>query len=135
MLLIFVAGMPWNFPHQRQRFQESEYEAEARRDQTWFLGAESLVLPLSFHFLSLIYGLPRTDVDVPISLRANPRNFNFDNVGNAMLALFEVLSLKGWVEVRDVIIHRVGPVINILNRSSYMTGRLCRLDINLPSLT
>ncbi|MGH0151759.1 UNVERIFIED_CONTAM: hypothetical protein FKN15_023178 [Acipenser sinensis] len=40
---------------------------------------------------------------------ANPRNFNFDNVGNAMLALFEVLSLKGWVEVRDVIIHRVGP--------------------------
>lgn len=43
--------------------------------------------------------------------RANPRNFNFDNVGNAMLALFEVLSLKGWVEVRDVIIHRVGPVL------------------------
>lgn len=29
-----------------------------------------------------------------------------------MLALFEVLSLKGWVEVRDVIIHRVGPVTN-----------------------
>lgn len=46
-------------------------------------------------------------------LRANPRNFNFDNVGNAMLALFEVLSLKGWVEVRDVIIHRVGPVVNL----------------------
>lgn len=47
-------------------------------------------------------------------LRANPRNFNFDNVGNAMLALFEVLSLKGWVEVRDVIIHRVGPVMKFL---------------------
>lgn len=46
-------------------------------------------------------------------LRANPRNFNFDNVGNAMLALFEVLSLKGWVEVRDVIIHRVGPVMKL----------------------
>lgn len=30
-----------------------------------------------------------------------------------MLALFEVLSLKGWVEVRDVIIHRVGPVLNL----------------------
>lgn len=55
--------------------------------------------------------VPRIDVDVTISLRANPRNFNFDNVGNAMLALFEVLSLKGWVEVRDVIIHRVGPVL------------------------
>ncbi|XP_063069681.1 sodium leak channel non-selective protein [Engraulis encrasicolus] len=44
---------------------------------------------------------------------ANPRNFDFDNVGNAMLALFEVLSLKGWVEVRDVIIHRVGPIHGI----------------------
>ena len=38
---------------------------------------------------------------------ANPRNFNFDNIGNAMLALFEVLSLEGWLEVRDVIIDRV----------------------------
>jgi hypothetical protein len=40
---------------------------------------------------------------------ANPRNFNFDNIGNAMQALFEVLSLEGWLEVRDVIIERVGP--------------------------
>lgn len=38
---------------------------------------------------------------------ANPRNFNFDNIGNAMQALFEVLSLEGWLEVRDVIIERV----------------------------
>ena len=42
--------------------------------------------------------------------RANPRNFNFDNIGNAMLALFEVLSLEGWLEVRDVIIERTNPV-------------------------
>jgi len=42
--------------------------------------------------------------------RANPRNFDFDNIGNAMQALFEVLSLEGWVEVRDVIIDRVEPV-------------------------
>lgn len=34
-----------------------------------------------------------------------------------MLALFEVLSLKGWVEVRDVIIHRVGPVLNTFSPS------------------
>ena len=27
-----------------------------------------------------------------------------------MLALFEVLSLEGWLEVRDVIIERIGPV-------------------------
>ena len=44
--------------------------------------------------------------------RANPRNFDFDNIGNAMQALFEVLSLEGWVEVRDVIIDRVEPVSN-----------------------
>ncbi|TNN09572.1 Sodium leak channel non-selective protein isoform 2 [Schistosoma japonicum] len=40
---------------------------------------------------------------------ANPRNFNFDNIGNAILALFEVLSLEGWVEIRDVIKERIGP--------------------------
>ncbi|VDM31031.1 unnamed protein product [Hydatigera taeniaeformis] len=40
---------------------------------------------------------------------ANPRNFNFDNIGNAILALFEVLSLEGWVEIRDVIRARIGP--------------------------
>ena len=45
-----------------------------------------------------------------INFRANPRNFNFDNIGNAMLALFEVLSLEGWLEVRDVIIERTNPV-------------------------
>ncbi|KAL4219841.1 hypothetical protein ACF0H5_020252 [Mactra antiquata] len=44
---------------------------------------------------------------------ANPHNFNFDNIGNAMLALFEVLSLEGWLEVRDVIIERVRPTDSI----------------------
>lgn len=42
--------------------------------------------------------------------RANPRRFNFDNIGDAMLALFEVLSFKGWLDVRDVLISQVGPV-------------------------
>lgn len=42
--------------------------------------------------------------------RANPRNFNFDHIGSAMQTLFEVLSLEGWLEVRDVIIERVGAV-------------------------
>ncbi|KAJ6641408.1 Sodium leak channel NALCN [Pseudolycoriella hygida] len=41
---------------------------------------------------------------------ANPRRFNFDNIGDAMLALFEVLSFKGWLDVRDVLIKAVGPV-------------------------
>jgi sodium leak channel non-selective protein len=39
----------------------------------------------------------------------NPRNFNFDTMQNSMLTLFEVLSLKGWVEVRDVMINRIEP--------------------------
>lgn len=41
---------------------------------------------------------------------ANPYNFNFDNIGSSMLTLFEVLSLEGWLEVRDVIIERIGTV-------------------------
>ncbi|CAF0718540.1 unnamed protein product [Brachionus calyciflorus] len=40
---------------------------------------------------------------------SNPYNFNFDSIGTSMLALFEVLSLEGWLEVRDVIIERMGP--------------------------
>lgn len=45
-----------------------------------------------------------------VFFRANPRRFNFDNIGDAMLALFEVLSFKGWLDVRDVLIKAVGPV-------------------------
>ncbi|CAF4696286.1 unnamed protein product, partial [Rotaria socialis] len=41
---------------------------------------------------------------------ANPHNFNFDYIGSAMLALFEVLSLEGWLEIRDIIMDRMGPV-------------------------
>lgn len=43
-------------------------------------------------------------------IRANPRRFNFDNIGDALLALFEVLSFKGWLDVRDVLIKQLGPV-------------------------
>ncbi|CAM1330656.1 Uncharacterised protein g10345 [Pycnogonum litorale] len=41
---------------------------------------------------------------------ANPRRFNFDNLPNAMLALFEVLSFKGWLDIRDILLHRLGPI-------------------------
>ncbi|XP_065332108.1 sodium leak channel NALCN isoform X4 [Cloeon dipterum] len=41
---------------------------------------------------------------------ANPRRFNFDQIGDAMLALFEVLSFKGWLDVRDVLIKALGPI-------------------------
>ena len=30
------------------------------------------------------------------------------DVGNAMLALFQVLSLEGWLEIRQVLIDRMG---------------------------
>lgn len=42
--------------------------------------------------------------------RTNPRNFNFDHIGNAMLALFETLSYKGWNVIRDILWVRQGPV-------------------------
>lgn len=45
-----------------------------------------------------------------LKCRANPRRFNFDNIGNAMLALFEVLSFKGWLDIRDVLKIRLGIV-------------------------
>ena len=45
---------------------------------------------------------------------ANPRRFNFDNIGDAMLTLFEVLSFKGWLDVRDVLIKAVGPVRTVI---------------------
>lgn len=96
---------------------------------------------LVLHFLLEIRGFfvfyflqSQMYVSVISFLRANPRNFNFDNVGNAMLALFEVLSLKGWVEVRDVIIHRVGPVMKFspLNKAplvSFSCVLCCKMRI------
>lgn len=33
----------------------------------------------------------------------NPRNFDFDTLGNAFLALLEMLSLEGWTEWRDTL--------------------------------
>jgi hypothetical protein len=44
------------------------------------------------------------------SVRANPHLFNFENIGDAVLALFEMLSFKGWLDVRDVLIKVLGPV-------------------------
>uniref|UniRef100_A0A183CKP1 Ion_trans domain-containing protein n=1 Tax=Globodera pallida TaxID=36090 RepID=A0A183CKP1_GLOPA len=39
----------------------------------------------------------------------NPRNFHFDHIGAAMLALFETLSYKGWNVIRDILWARQGP--------------------------
>ncbi|KAJ8310369.1 hypothetical protein KUTeg_012234 [Tegillarca granosa] len=60
---------------------------------------------------------------------ANPYNFNFDNIGNAMLALFEVLSLEGWLEVRDVIIDRVGPLGQVSEPECMTLHRIYGLNV------
>lgn len=52
---------------------------------------------------------------VIVYYRANPKRFNFDNIGDALLTLFEVLSFKGWLDVRDVLIKALGPVRIKLN--------------------
>ena len=49
----------------------------------------------------------RIELKVPCVWR-NPRNFNFDKLQNAFLALFEVLSLEGWTEVRDILKEQIG---------------------------
>ena len=58
--------------------------------------------------------------------RANPRNFHFDDIGMAMLALFEILSFKGWLEIRDTIIMQQGVVrgIDILHFWLFVIGSL-----------
>jgi hypothetical protein len=43
-------------------------------------------------------------------LRLNPRNFDYDHIGNAMLAMFEIVQFKGWIVVRDIILNRQGAV-------------------------
>lgn len=66
----------------------------------------------------------------------NPRRFNFDNIGTSMLALFEVLSFKGWVDLRDVLITKMGPVYAIYIHMYVFLGSmigksnclLCRLN-------
>ncbi|XP_064105310.1 sodium leak channel NALCN-like isoform X1 [Macrobrachium nipponense] len=63
-------------------------------------------------FVTKMKLLPRENEAPPAMLVprvwANPRRFNFDNIGNAMLALFEVLSFKGWLDIRDVLKMRLG---------------------------
>ncbi|CAF1039990.1 unnamed protein product, partial [Didymodactylos carnosus] len=60
---------------------------------------------------------------------ANPHNFNFDNIGSAMLALFEVLSLEGWLEIRDIIVNRMGPQHAIFVHVFVFIGTLIGLTL------
>eukprot|EP00794_Sanderia_malayensis_P007702 gene7702-8539_t len=49
----------------------------------------------------------RTKMLVPCVWR-NPYNFNFDTLSSALLSLFEVLSLEGWTNVRDILTEQFG---------------------------
>ncbi|KAJ7386602.1 hypothetical protein OS493_008750 [Desmophyllum pertusum] len=59
----------------------------------------------------------------------NPRNFDFDNVINAFLALFEVLSLEGWLEVRDVIKAVVAPEYSLYVHIYVLLGSMVGLTL------
>lgn len=59
----------------------------------------------------------------------NPRNFDFDNVFNAFLALVEVLSLEGWLEVRDVIDSAVGQQYGIYVHIYVLFGSMIGLTL------
>lgn len=59
----------------------------------------------------------------------NPRNFDFDNVLHAFLALFEVLSLEGWLEVRDVIQAVVAPEYSLYVHIYVLLGSMIGLTL------
>lgn len=46
-----------------------------------------------------------------------------------MLALFEVLSYKGWLDIRDVLIHRLGPAHSIFIHLYVFLG--CMIGLTL----
>lgn len=48
------------------------------------------------------------------------RNFRFDNTPNAFLTLFEVLTLEGWLDVRDLF----GTESDVLKNNKYAWVRL-----------
>ena len=59
----------------------------------------------------------------------NPRNFDFDDVLHAFLALFEVLSLEGWLEVRNVIKAVVAPEYSIYVHIYVLLGSMIGLTL------
>ncbi|VDD88442.1 unnamed protein product [Enterobius vermicularis] len=74
------------------------------------------ILILTMHYLAVntfFYNIFLNSVvltcEIQKFVKENPRNFNFDHIGNAMLALFETLSYKGWNVIRDILWMRHGP--------------------------
>ena len=73
-------------------------------------------------------GCPKPGLYVP-RVWMNPRRFNFDNLGFAFLALFEVLSFKGWIDLRDVILQKMGPVYGIYIHMYVFLGSMIGLTL------
>ena len=59
----------------------------------------------------------------------NPRNFDFDTLGNAFLTLLELLSLEGWTDIRDTIKSQAGW-IGIFYPHAYVVAA-CLLGLTL----
>ncbi|EDO45175.1 predicted protein, partial [Nematostella vectensis] len=59
----------------------------------------------------------------------NPRNFSFDDVLQAFLALFEALSLEGWLEIRDVIDYAVGSEYGFYVHTYVLLGSMIGLTL------
>ena len=79
-------------------------------------------------------GCPKPGLYVP-RVWMNPRRFNFDNLGFAFLALFEVLSFKGWIDLRDVILQKMGPVYGIYIHMYVFLGSMIGLTLFATKVT
>jgi len=62
------------------------------------------------------------------SNRANPHRFSFDDIKSAMLALFEVLSFKGWVDIREALLKRFDNSVSALHNLSTSTHHFLLLE-------
>jgi hypothetical protein len=60
---------------------------------------------------------------------SNPGRFNFDNIGTAFLTLFEVITLEGWLEVRDILDKRLGWLTQVFLFSYIFLGIMVVLTL------
>ena len=59
----------------------------------------------------------------------NPKNFHFDNILDALLALFEALSLEGWLDIRNVIEQRLNTYYGFYIHAYVLVG--CMIGLAL----
>ena len=50
------------------------------------------------------HGIDVWGYDAPAHRYTHRRDFDFDNTLKAMLTMFEVLTLEGWLDVRDMLV-------------------------------